>query len=94
MSFRVGQKVECVDASTTPGYSPVPLTEGAIYTVRWVGDDRGPRGGGEHIRLAGVVRRGRDMPFIAYRFRPVADRPTDISIFTKMLTDTRIKESA
>jgi hypothetical protein len=101
MNFRVGQKVVCVDASHAPGCSrwgspESVLTAGAVYTVREIGlNARGTAG----VRLQERVLRGvyyhtrfEDNFYGAWRFRPAVERKTDISIFTKMLTDTRVTE--
>jgi hypothetical protein len=80
MTFRVGQKVVCVDAGSWRH-----LKNGTVYTVlaTWAIDDGDPgfltvdsqRGGGQYRRR---------------RFRPIVERKTDISIFTEMLTKTRV----
>lgn len=92
--FYVGQKVVCVDAGPNPmsGLVP-PLTKDAVYTISdvkvcWDGcgvnvveapapfDVFGP-----HVPL-----------YMALRFRPAAERKTDISVFEKLLTPAPIKE--
>jgi hypothetical protein len=84
-NFRVGQKVACVDASSH-NTSNSTLREGAVYTV--TGFD--PKGrlyldGARHLRNALTG-------FNAYRFRPVVERKTDISVFTSMLSPVRKEE--
>jgi hypothetical protein len=103
MAFRVGQKVVCVnDEYNHPNWSNIPNrpVAASIYTVRqiifgWYDDDR------EHAAILldeiknpveqwyGEVNPS-ECPFAAFRFRPVVERKTDISIFTKMLTDERV----
>lgn len=98
MSFYVGQKVVCVDDSQHIENKP-PVTRyircGNIYVVRAVGECpykpwryRGPA-----VWLVGVHRDDDpmwpDFPFDVDRFRPVDERKTDISIFTKILQDAR-----
>lgn len=94
MSFHVGQKVVCVDGSCRYGrrWHPecCPPSEGATYTVRDVGDNVE---GGLGVKLFEALCVGvfdgaleQDAFFRASRFRPVVERKTDISIFTRMLT--------
>ena len=94
--FRVGQKVVCVD--DTPYFANYPTTleiaVGRVYEIRGL---YRRRNGEELLRLAGVYRqdaldRVGDQGFLAWRFRPVVSRPTDISVFTKMLTDERLPD--
>jgi hypothetical protein len=83
MMFNIGQKVVCVDDGGT-----VLVERGRIYTVHGIGAS--PKLGlamlwldevlGADIELAGMYAR---------RFRPIVERKTDISIFTKMLIDKR-----
>jgi hypothetical protein len=81
--FHVGQLVVCVDASHRILHR-IPaknfITEGSVYTVRWVGPPpyEGDRHIGLAIRLVGIERGAdrdaddpwRDYPFAAFRFRP------------------------
>lgn len=81
MNFRVGQKVVCIDASKSWRGDISDLVKGATYTVR-------------EVFMFGVTLDEVPLPedylwFNGHRFRPVVERKTDISIFTKMLTDTR-----
>tara|TARA_R100000750_G_scaffold62936_1_gene59540 strand:- start:36725 stop:37246 length:522 start_codon:yes stop_codon:yes gene_type:complete len=74
-----GCEVVCVDASTPPHVSiPLGLAEGAIYTIRWIGEYNnyvdGPFLG---VRLVGI-NRGKDPtygfedpPFHNRRFKPL-----------------------
>ena len=87
MAFRVGQHVECVDVS---GNSP--LTLGAVYVVAGLGPTPAGHPG---LFLEGEIQRQHDMlpyriPFYAKRFRPIVEKKTDISIFTAMLTGTKV----
>lgn len=102
MSFRVGQRVVCIDAGpekTAPDHRWVPgeePVEGQTYTVRRCFAD----GQGELLLWLNEVCRaplsralyGEDAGYGAFRFRPVVERKTDISIFTKMLDTTRVNE--
>lgn len=85
MTFRIGQKVVCVDASPyycTPRVS-TSLRLNAVYTIRALHDLYG-------ITCVSVeeIEGGIEHAFAATRFRPVVTRKTDISIFTKLLTPT------
>lgn len=83
MTFRVGQKVVCVDASGV--ISAKPLSVGPVYTIRELFDDP-TYGHGVILEeiINGISLRG-EFGYRSSRFRPVVDRKTDISIFTKML---------
>lgn len=105
-NLRVGMKVVCVDVPWPADISrhlsagvslPVP---GQVYTIRWAGiseDD-----GNLYVRLDEIVNpvqkwpgyRAGEARFGSRRFRPVVTRKTDISIFTDMLTDTKVEERA
>jgi hypothetical protein len=87
MNFRVGQKVVCIDATDCE----LSLSENAIYTITSI---RHP-----YLRVdckpgLGIfgdeVARG----YYSTRFRPIVERKTDISIFTRMLTDKKIGADA
>ncbi len=97
MAFHVGQKVVCVNAC--PHYviqrgknsNMDGLTEGAVYTVRAVGECNL-----WDIPVIWLVEIAREVQpryakfgeigFSVRRFRPVVEPKTDISIFTAMLT--------
>ena len=83
MTFHVGQKVVCVDV----GEPNEHLRVGAVYTVAG--------GGGNWLRepsifLVETKHPLSGLPFWSRRFRPIVERKTDISIFTKMLTPKKI----
>ena len=99
MSFRVGQKVICVDAADTHTGDLSELIEGSIYTIRWHGPFEW-RGVKENcVQLVEIVERpvmsGKkivysiDQPFRASRFRPVVERKTDtgMAILRQILRD-------
>lgn len=108
MTFRVGMKVVCVDASSAgiegAGLgAPEHLRVGAVYTIRWVGEcPYEPwRYLGPTVRLGEVYRvnefnpEWNDMPFLARRFRPLIERKTDISILRALLVPgAKIRETA
>jgi hypothetical protein len=94
MNFRVGQKVVCVDDASRsfriidPNFQRASL--GCIYTVSASQVD--PWSGVAALMLAELPTHsasGIETWHQAKRFRPLVERKTDISVFTKMLTDTR-----
>jgi len=98
MTFRVGQKVVCVDMKTK--VSPVSTgwnhqcdlpKEGSIYEVRDVGLTPYGQPG---IKLHGMVAVARyggalktDTFYSAFRFRPVVERKTSIELFHQIRRD-------
>lgn len=91
-SFRVGQKVVCVDAAGSE-----KVKEGTVYTVTWVSDWPAISGldgcvVSRGLALAEVEANG--IGFDARRFRPVVERKTNITIFKAMLTPSRVEEHA
>jgi hypothetical protein len=101
MTFHVGQKVVCVDDYFAPS-AVIPGTilpkKGDVYTVR----ELFPYWGWAAIRLheihnpPGTYRdegTGElvEAAFPAFRFRPVIERKTDISVFTAMLKPSRVR---
>lgn len=83
MAFHVGQKVVCVDAewafygdSCLNDRDPI---KGAVYTVAEVRHF-------EDGAYLGLHELGDEVLFEHGGFRPVIERKTDISIFTRMLT--------
>jgi hypothetical protein len=74
MTFRVGQKVVCVNDSCQYWTRPW-IRKGHVYTVSHFADN------GVHL----VESPGKPRGFFSWRFRPAVERKTDISIFTKML---------
>lgn len=102
MTFRVGQKIVCVERAPfgDSQWDPddgVPV-EGEIYTIQQM-----------HIESSGYlvlrlleIRRGErarrwwgdDVGYGAYRFRPVVERATDVFVFHKILDDVNRKVPA
>jgi hypothetical protein len=78
MTFRVGQKVVCVDAS---GSARHVMKEGDIFTV--VGHGMHPNC--VELDCKPINDRPGACGWMKSRFRPVVERKTDISIFTEIL---------
>lgn len=99
MNFHVGQKVVCIDASSTSAFgTSFELIKRAVYTVRWVGKYYDPPY--LCIRLEEIRDRQSahnaeqlDRPFWAARFRPVVERKASIEVFTAMLTPDKVKRA-
>jgi hypothetical protein len=91
-TFEVGQRIVCVDASPnrlTPNRRP--LVAGKIYVVRaidlgssWEWPWWGIHLEGIQIFCPGTA--AREWALHPRRFRPVTRRPTDITIFERLLT--------
>lgn len=103
-NFRVGQKVVCVRSwENLYGHKNIsgPL-EGEIYTIREIGFIHPDRPDILTVRLAEIVNSELDSEeygkwepsFAAYRFRPLVERKTDISCFTKLLKTKSLEELA
>lgn len=90
MTFRVGQKVVCVDASAIQ--KAVPLNEGAVYTIRTIIPLRSSvRGCGIYlVEIVNLLELGLEVGYFSDRFRPAVERKTDISIFTAMLKPSKV----
>lgn len=99
--FHVGQKVVCVDASANKKYLPPGycisdpdldgLAKGRIYIIRGIIFIRRV----PCVFLEEIIREvepafGFEAPYSAARFRPIVERKTDISIFTKMLKPEKV----
>ena len=98
MSFRVGQKVVCVNATVSNSFEfwgyDVPEV-GRVYTV--TGIIPGAYGKYLAVLLAEIRNGSKHYPDIGYRldrFRPLVEHKTDISVFTEMLTPKRQKTKA
>lgn len=100
-TFQVGDRVVCVDAHETARFGGVwhqELQEGAVYTVAWVGVDRGqfdsPYGReAVCVRLNEVKRAKylhREVGFAAARFRPV--RPLSFWLGEKQALELEKRE--
>jgi hypothetical protein len=90
ITFHVGQRVVCVDASPNKRYGPLRmLKRGRIFVIRAIDDKPGWEAPGWGVHLEGIIiihpDTGREWAMKPSRFRPVVDRPTDIEIFRKLL---------
>lgn len=81
MTFRVGQKVVCVNDGLVFLLGTPDLKRGQIYTVRKVYMNTGDL----MLRLENV-----SSGWVATRFRPIVERNTDITVFTEILRKTNI----
>jgi hypothetical protein len=81
MSFHIGQKIVCVDASppANPWHRAHPLILNKIYIVQSL---EGPF-------CIGIDSSGR--AWQNWRFRPLVERKTDITIFEQLLTPAKPK---
>jgi hypothetical protein len=85
--FRVGQKVVCVNARNQGGDPPFAV-KGAIYIITDIDSD------GELGLNFAELNMAPEHFLFAWRFRPIVERKTDISIFEKMLTPSDKKIGA
>jgi hypothetical protein len=107
VEFHVGAQVVCLDDRYCPQEAGGHLMTGRIYTIRkidparrFLADDGVTRHEAvglyfeEVTRLYPGMSEGdpNDAPWGAVRFKPV--RKTDISVFTAMLTPTKVTEDA
>jgi hypothetical protein len=100
MTFRVGQKVVCNRNTKWEGgfQDEIDPIYGHIYTIRGIVHyPFGPAG----LLLVEIVNAPRsyeegfyECDFQAPNFRPVVERKTDISVFTAMLTGSKIGADA
>jgi hypothetical protein len=99
MTFRVGQKVVCVEDHDVVGtgvwYDDDRIARGEIYTIKrlWVDILGNP--------VCDLVERSRDtasnywgfrLGYCRTRFRPIVEKKTDISIFTALLDPANHKK--
>lgn len=80
MTFHVGQKVICIDA-TPVGCLTGGLRKGAIFTI----DALIKTTSGTGLSFVEIPVPEGWLAFHPRRFRPIVERKTDISIFTRML---------
>ena len=99
MTFRVGQKVVCIETwvrRNGVGDEIGPVA-GEIYTIRDIGFLNPAAPDVVAVLLAEIRNAVHDYVdgrgetcFAAHRFRPVVERKTDISIFTQMLNPSNV----
>jgi hypothetical protein len=89
ITFHVGQRVVCIDASPNPQCDKKTLTRGKIYVIRAIDTLPGwkPPGWGVHLEGVRIFYPGNCVPWAFHpnRFRPVIDRPTNIEVFKRLL---------
>ena len=88
MTFRIGQKVVCIDDGPCFDGSPYPIKKGEIYTIKQIGDCS------PSTSCIGFsfVERGLHLGIWMWcqtRFRPIVERKTDISVFTDLLNPSK-----
>lgn len=93
MTFRVGQKVVCVDADEADVARPAPigamcwgawpndLVKGRVYVVRDIGPTADDRPG---INVVGL-RENCDSRFLARRFRPLIDTTKQVDEMRELI---------
>lgn len=87
--FYVGQRVECVESGYAPGYPHDLARVGAVYTVSRV---FAAPCGTLALELVELHQPEDDLWWPGTKaacFRPLVERKTDISIFTRMLTPNK-----
>jgi hypothetical protein len=95
MTFRVGQKVVCVDDGDSGlrlGCWDGLLKKGKEYTVSAIGLVHAWDLKKFPCILVAEIFRSVNDPFWAHRFRPVIERKTDISALTALLNPANHKE--
>ena|ERR1700730_10848348 len=100
--FHIGQRVVCVDIRRIdPEECPNRPVRSGIYTVRGFVVPYAGYSGTPGMLLEEIINRpypyvqGTFEPsFWPLRFRPLLERKTDISVFTKILDEARAKEPA
>lgn len=95
MTFRVGQKVVCVNARGAIEPRPV---KGRVYTVasvRWVEfAERRPGLGITLVELPTIETDDYYAEYFAWRFRPIVERKTDIGFAQEILRKVSRKDRA
>lgn len=82
--LRAGQKVVCVDDKPMPGYVFAPgfkPHKGRVYTVKRVFINYR---GHPSVDLFELENKN-NIGYRTFRFRPITERKTDISVFTEIL---------
>ena len=90
MSFYVGQKVVCVDASVERGRHLTPLLEGAVYTITAIKPSPVPTHRRHRDCNTSLYLEEADNAYAGYaqiRFRPVAEKPASMDIIRSIVLD-------
>lgn len=94
MTFRVGQRVVCVDARHRL-VRVATLTERRVYTIRDVGEEKHYPGEFwvylEEIHNQLMWKDGTELGYDATRFRPIVERKTSIKVFQRMLNPSEVE---
>ncbi len=88
-SFRVGQKVVCINSDCSDD-SPGPyITVGSVYTISWIGTvlslDQGYAENVDLFELPAAEIDSWCRGYASESFRPLDGRETDISVFREIL---------
>jgi hypothetical protein len=84
MTFRIGQKVVCVDESGAKRGGSLGLRKGAIYTIVSVGEFWDGIGV-DLAELPAPMIHGHHQAYNAARFRPIVEHKTDIGFAHEIL---------
>lgn len=103
MTFHIGQKVVCVETSKESHrgawlpYAAVFPIVGTIYHIRSIAFDNPQQPDGlvtlaeiDNSHLKCRFNYAVEPAFPVRAFRPIVEHKTDISVFTRMLTDKRV----
>lgn len=88
MTFRVGQKVVCVDAGRCYRKRKTDLVKGAIYEIEAIDEFGGERG----LVVSGARSWWPSGAYNARRFRPLVERKTDIGFAHEILRKASRKD--
>lgn len=84
---KAGQKIVCVNNDGWETWGTIK--NNGIYTIKFVVGHKHFYDGGYMPAFHLHEVSGYGCPYFAFRFRPLTDNKTDISIFTKMLKTTK-----
>lgn len=92
LNWHVGMKVVCVD----PRPIPDELVYGEIYTISWIGITGDNQVSIDLVEIPAPEDEENWRGYVPEGFKPVKTRKTDISIFTRILSNphVRIREDA
>lgn len=96
--FYIGQKIVCIDANYPKKNHKLhsqQLVLNEVYTIRGFSPDTQSEGLYlEEIHSVTHSKTGFEIGFKCVRFKPVVKTEFDLSIFTQILSDNRVKEDA